>query len=83
MLKPGEYSVKVRVRRALALNLRNLADSITQVDDDWDLLNVNFKGIEHALREILWLGPDAVVEEPAELRSAVVASLEKLVRNHG
>lgn len=83
MLKPGEYSVKVKVRRALALNLRNLAESITQLDDDWDLLNVNFKGIEQALREILWLGPDAVVQEPAELRSAVVASLEKLVRNHG
>jgi len=82
MLKPGEYSVKVKVRRALALNLRNLAESITQLDDEWDLLYVNFKGIEQALREILWLGPDAVVQEPAELRSAVVASLEKLVRNH-
>ena len=83
MLKPGEYRVAVKVRRALALNLRNLSESITQLDEDWDLLNVNFKDQEQALREILWMGPDAVVQEPAELRSLVVASLQKLVSNHG
>ena len=83
MLKPGEYKVAVKVRRALALNLRNLSESITQLDEDWDLLNVNFKDQEQALREILWMGPDAVVQEPAELRSLVVASLQKLVSNHG
>ena len=83
MLKPGEYKVAVKVRRALALNLRNLSESITQLDEDWDLLNVNFKDQEQALREILWMGPDAVVQEPAEFRSLVVASLQKLVSNHG
>ena len=83
MLKPGEYRVAVKARRALGLNLSNLAESITPLDDDWDLLNVNFKDQEHALREILWMGPDAVVQEPAELRSAVIARLNKLVSSHG
>lgn len=83
MLKPGEYSVAVKVRRALALNLRNFAETVTQLDDDWDLLKVNFKDREHALREILWMGPDAVVQEPAELRFALVESLKKLVASHG
>jgi proteasome accessory factor B len=83
MLKPGEYSVAVKVRRALALNLRNFAEKVTQLDDDWDLLKVNFKDREQALREILWMGPDAVIEEPAELRLALVESLKKLVASHG
>lgn len=82
MLKPGEYRVVVKVRRALGLNLSNLAESITPLDDDWDLLNINFKDQEHALREILWMGPDAVIQEPAELRSAIVARLKKLVSSH-
>jgi proteasome accessory factor B len=83
MLKPGEYTVAVKVRRALALNFRNFAESVTQLDDDWDLLRVNFKDREQALREILWMGPDSVVEEPAELRLALVESLKKLVISHG
>jgi proteasome accessory factor B len=83
MLKPGEYSVVVKVRRGLGLNLSNLAESITPFDDDWDLLNVNFKDQEHALKEILWMGPDAVVQEPTELRTAVVARLKRLVSSHG
>ena len=83
MLKPGEYSVAVKVRRALALNLRNSAESVTQLDDDWDLLKVNFKDQEQALRELLWMGPDVVVEEPAELRLVLVESLKKLVTSHG
>jgi proteasome accessory factor B len=83
MVKPGEYSVSVKVRRALALNLQNLAESSTQLDEEWDLLQVNFKDPEQALREILWMGPDAIVQEPSELCSAIIESLEKLVANHG
>ena len=83
MLQPGEYSVQLRLRKAAGLNLRNLATEIKSLDEEWDLVTLSFKSDAEALREILWLGPDAIIESPMDLRNLAIKSFEKLVATHG
>ena len=83
MLRPGDYNVTLRLRKAAGIHLRNNATDVTQVDDEWDLIKTHFQNPSEALREVLWLGADAIVTEPSELRLTVMEALQKLVKSHG
>ena len=83
MLRPGDYNVTLRLRKAAGIHLRNNATDVTQVDDEWDLIKTHFQNPSEALREVLWLGADAIVTEPSELRLTVIEALQKLVKSHG
>jgi predicted DNA-binding transcriptional regulator YafY len=51
--------------------------------DDWDLLEVPIFDLDFVTSLILWHGEDVIVSSPAQLKSAVVTALEKLVKIHG
>lgn len=83
MMRPGEYSAKLQIRKAVGINLRNLATEMQQVDEEWDLIETSFQDSNEALREVMWLGADVIVIEPQELRTTVIQSFNRLVKLHG
>ena len=72
----------IDVRVGKASSLRALAIS-TQSLGEWDQLKIPILNLDSLCSLLLWHGPDAFVQEPAELRDLVVEHLEALVKNHG
>jgi proteasome accessory factor B len=83
MFKPWEFGATLQLRKSAGIQLRNRATKIEELDDDWDKCDLNFASESHALREILWLGDDAVVISPESLRTRIIESLKTLVALHG
>lgn len=71
----------IDVRVGKASSLRTLAIS-TQSLGEWDQITIPILNLDSLCSIVLWHGPDALVQEPAELRDLVVEHLEALVRNH-
>jgi proteasome accessory factor B len=76
------YFAKVAVRKGKGSALRNEA-TISELDSEWDLLEVPYRSESTLLREVLWAGENAYVIEPLELRASVISSLEKAIALHG
>ncbi|CAN5387694.1 WYL domain-containing protein [soil metagenome] len=81
---PSTQQAVVLVRVGAALPLRRMADSVEpgvvgpDTATDWDRL-VIARGTVGLEDEMLGYGPNVYVEEPAELRAAVVARLRAIV----
>lgn len=73
---------KVSVRVGRGARLRRDA-SIISSDSDWDLLNIPYYDEDELLFNILWLGEDARIESPQEVKDALIAAVEDLVKTHG
>ncbi|HET7327360.1 MAG TPA: WYL domain-containing protein [Nocardioidaceae bacterium] len=76
-------TAQVRVRPGTGIALRRQAVAIETADADadsevWDLLRIPFAGVWAMAEQIVSYGTDVVVEEPAALRAAVTASLQRL-----
>ncbi|MCX6439167.1 MAG: WYL domain-containing protein [Actinobacteria bacterium] len=76
-----EYAL-IDVRVGKAASLRALAIS-SQSLGEWDQIKVPILNLESLCSIVLWHGPDAFVQEPAELRNLIAEHLEALVKNHG
>ena len=76
-----EYAL-IDVRVGKAASLRALAVS-SQSLGEWDQIKVPILNLESLCSIVLWHGPDALVQEPAELRNLIIEHLEALVGNHG
>jgi predicted DNA-binding transcriptional regulator YafY len=50
---------------------------------EWDQVKIPILNLDSLCSLVLWHGPDAFVQEPAELRELVIDHLEALVENHG
>lgn len=73
---PAQHSPSVlRVRIGRGHMLRRRARTVGDIDDAWSLLDVDYTDIDEFAAEIAAHGADVVVEQPAELRSAVIARL--------
>jgi proteasome accessory factor B len=72
----------IDVRVGKASSLRTLAIS-TQSVGEWDQITIPILNLDSLSSMVLWHGPDAFVQEPAELRDLVVEHLVALVENHG
>lgn len=83
MLREDSFEVVLKIRKGTGLKLRTKATSEVTVDEEWDELRVSFSDKESALRESLWLGDDAVVLEPEELRTSIKDALLRLVDSNG
>ena len=72
----------IDVRVGKASSLRALAIS-TQSLGEWDQVKIPILNLDSLCSLLLWHGPDAFVQEPAELRELVIEHLVALVKNHG
>jgi len=79
---PTQSFALIDVRVGKASSLRALAIS-TQSLGEWDQVKIPILNLDSLCSLVLWHGPDAFVQEPAELRDLVVNHLESLVKNHG
>lgn len=75
-----EARVSVRVGRGAKLRRNSLAISS---DGEWDLLKVPYYDADELIFNIIWLGEDARVESPDELRERVISCVHDLVRKNG
>jgi proteasome accessory factor B len=72
----------LRVRIGAGHTLRRRARTIGQIDDQWSLLDVDFADTEAFADEVSSFGPDVLVEQPLELREAVVRRLQGALAAH-
>jgi proteasome accessory factor B len=73
---------KIKVRKGRGVALRIQAKVIDS-DSEWELLEVPYHSEDYLIRQILWLGVDAVVISPESMRTEIIARLEKVVQLHG
>lgn len=77
--EPIEAAV-LRVRHGRAQSLRRAAESIKPAGDGFDRLRLRYGSTRVLASEIAAFGADVLVEQPAELRDAVVDRLKAVVR---
>jgi predicted DNA-binding transcriptional regulator YafY len=75
--------IRAKVKRAQAEALRAKALEIKNFDEEWDEISYQSESSAAALQEALWYCDSLIIEQPEELRSLVVASLEKVGKSHG
>lgn len=79
---PPPSPAVLRVRAGAGHILRRRATSVTAIDDQWDRVGLDQGDVATFAAEVASHGPDVVVEEPAELRDAVVERLHAVVTVH-
>ncbi|MBM3721684.1 MAG: WYL domain-containing protein [Actinobacteria bacterium] len=83
MLKSWDYVAKIAIRKSAGIHLRNRAISTSEIDDEWDEVELTFSDEAHALREALWLADDTKVLSPSSLKGLLIEKLKRLVLVHG
>ncbi len=73
----------LRVRRGTGHSLRRLARTVGEVDDTWDLVDLDYADLEDYAEELAGYGADVVVEAPSELVGSVVRRLRGALAAHG
>ena len=73
---------RIAVRKGKAPQLR-LGSLIHEKNADWDLVEIEYRSEENLIQRVLWYGTDALIEEPENLREAIISRLEKAVELHG
>jgi proteasome accessory factor B len=77
-----EHTAVLRVRSGAGVGLRRHAVSVradeagTNGSTDWDLVTTRFADVGSFADYAAWLGPDAIVLDPPDLREAVIARLK-------
>lgn len=75
-------TAKVSVRVGRGAKLRR-DSSIISSDGEWDLLSIPYFDGDELLFNILWLGEDARIEAPQEMREQLLDSLDALISKSG
>lgn len=70
------------IRKGKAPQLRSGA-VISEKNADWDEVQLEYRSEENLIQRVLWYGTDVIVEEPLELRTAIIQRLEEAVALHG
>ena len=73
----------LRTGRALALRSRAKSSTKKKVVSGWDLVEIGFRDRERFIEEVLWYADDAIVVEPADVRTEIVKRLELGVKRYG
>jgi proteasome accessory factor B len=74
---PREQTAVLRVRSGAGVGLRRHATSVRPAGEaGWDLITTTFGDVGSFADYTAWLGPDAVVLDPPDLREAVIARLK-------
>ena len=70
------------IRKGKAPQLRSGA-VVMEKNADWDEVQLQYRSEENVIQRVLWYGTDVIVEEPLELRTAIIRRLEEAVALHG
>jgi proteasome accessory factor B len=73
-------NVSVRVGRGA--RLRRDATLVSS-DGEWDLLSVPYYDADELIFSVIWLGEDARIESPQEVRDELIAAIDDLVKING
>lgn len=73
---------KIALRKGKAPSLRSEA-TVTELDSEWDLLEIPYRSETNILRQVLWVGESAYILEPADLRAKIISILKEAVTAHG
>ena len=65
------------VRKNQALSLRDQF-SVTEIDEEWDLMRVNFNSQEEMIERVLWYLDSIKVISPNDLRNEILNRLKGL-----
>lgn len=77
---PSPAVLRVRAGRGHAL--RRAARTVGEVDDTWSLLDIDYTDLDGFADDLAAHGPDVVVEQPVDLRDAVVRRLRAATEGH-
>ena len=80
--EPQPSPAVLRVRPGTGHALRRRARTVGSVDEHWDQIDLDHGDLDAFAAEIAGHGPDVVVEQPLELRDAVIARLEAVATTH-
>lgn len=80
--EPQQSPAVLRVRVGTGHGLRRRARTVGEIDDQWDQVDLDHGDLTGFAQEIASHGPDVLVEQPLELRDAVIAQLEAVVTAH-
>jgi|APMI01.1.fsa_nt_gi proteasome accessory factor B len=72
----------LRVRVGAGNTLRRRARSIGDIDDQWSLVDIDYRDIDGFAAEVAGFGPDVVVEAPQDLQRAVLSLLREAAARH-
>ena len=72
----------LRVRVGAGNTLRRRARSIGDIDDQWSLVDIDYRDIDGFAAEVAGFGPDVVVEAPQDLQRAVLSLLWEAAARH-
>jgi predicted DNA-binding transcriptional regulator YafY len=72
-----EATAEIMVRKNQALSLRNQF-SVTEIDEDWDLMKINFSSQEEMIERVLWYLDSIKVLSPNDLRNEILNRLKEL-----
>ena len=73
----------LRTGRAIALRSRAKPSTKKKVVPGWDLVEISFRDRERLIEEVLWYADDAIVVEPADVRTEIVKRLKLGVKRYG
>lgn len=73
----------VRVRRGAGNLLRRRARTVGEIDDDWSLIDLDYRDELELAVEVASYGPDVVVEAPQSVKDHVVDLLTGALAAHG
>ena len=73
----------IRVRRGTGHSLRRHARTVGEVDDTWDLVDLDYTDLEDFAEQLAGYGADVVAEQPTELVEAVARRLRGALVAHG
>ena len=79
---PRTSPAVLRVRVGAGHLLRRRATSISSLDDQWDRVDLDHGPLGTFAAEVASHGADVIVEEPVELREAVLERLRAVVAGH-
>jgi proteasome accessory factor B len=72
----------IQVRRGKGHLLRAKADGIEE-GEEWSVVNIPYSDGSQLLGDVLWLGEDAIILEPKDLRDSAIKALKEIVELHG
>lgn len=72
------FIAQVYVRREQAYALRSKYEC-TEVNDEWDLMEIPYTYEQEIIENLLWHGSNVVVVSPGDLRAKVLSKIEQLI----